>query len=289
MSTLSDISNDMMSLRNFIMRKCMRLSLQHNVRVFFSVEAYGRTLIYSSESDYKSHLQRIYNSKRKTKVYNNQDYTRLLSSEGKNKSENFHEKNEEEFYEIEEEPENYELKKTPIKSSASEEKMRKKFIKCFVKKVNEIIPDSYVEPNIKAAIERKFPLFISNGKSKKSEEKRNQSKKGKRKFHKLSSISKEENQCPSNKSLQIEQENSFNENDTRAKDNLIVNEKPAFSLSKQTANFNLFNSNKNNNSYSISGIKNILQENYDDYSEMSENLKKSEKNISLEKIENLQD
>jgi hypothetical protein len=298
MFDLTDISNDMMSLRNFILRKSMSLSLQHDVRVFFSVEAYGRTLIYSSEPDYKCHLLRIYNSKRKMKIYNNKDYKRLLSSEGRNKNKNFDEKNEE-FYQIEEEPENCESRSVNNIPAMSEVKMRKKSIKNLVGKINEIIPDSYVEPNIRAAIERKFPNSNSNKKYKNNEGKKYKSKDQETKIQKLFKLSNEDNKCVSTLSSQIEetQEHSINENNTLAKDILFKNEKPYFSFGEKTKNFNLLNLSNNSNhlSFSISDSKNILQENnydnYDNYEIISHNSKNSEKlfNISLSKINNYQE
>ncbi len=243
-----DIKNDMISLRNLALRNCMRLAKNNKVKVLFSVEAYGRTLIFSSEEDHLRHLKRISNSKRLLKFFENKDYKQIKIKNKRRKKRN---EFGEELFVIAKEPD-LTIFKTP-ETEKLQRKMDKKFWKFCVDKVNEAIPDSYVEPEILAAIHRKYPgPYTEDSDDSLPEEINCQPEK--RKVNKLFHTYKEENAtqalpCAENE-INFKSRHSENVDSSFTFNNKNTNQK--FASASASNNINNFNNNFNftNNNYS---------------------------------------
>lgn len=241
-----DIKNDMISLRNLALRNCMRLAKNHKVKVLFSVEAYGRTLIFSSEEDHLRHLKRISNSKRLLKFFENKDYTQIKIKNKRRKKRN---EFGEELFVIAKEPD-LTIFKTP-ENEKLQRKMEEKFWKFCVDKINEAIPDSYVEPEILAAIHRKYPVPHTED----SDDQEINFQPEKRKVNKLFHTYKEENAtqalpCAENE-INFKSRNSENVDSNFTFNNKNTNQKFIASASASALNNNINNNfNFTNNNYS---------------------------------------
>lgn len=154
---------DMIDLRSLILKNCIELSLNHKVKVFFSVESHRRIFNYCSEPDFNRHYSRITTCRRKTKLYSNNDYDEICRSIEKKEKRREKAKDEEEeveLFSIAEELDNFDRNDPEIEETKNQ--VTEILMRNWVDKINNEIPDSCVEPEILAAINRKFPVSNSD-------------------------------------------------------------------------------------------------------------------------------
>jgi hypothetical protein len=172
---IDGISKNKLFLRDFILRKCMRLSLQYGAKVFLAVEIEGRPVVYSSEGlSLELHIQRILSYK-KINHFCNEDYPKILQTEEnrlikfsleeerkKKEAEEACEFSFHDSYENSEYQEKYYVERNglydrygrPLSPKSQDKKMRKRLYKK-INEINKSIPDSYLPPRIRQILREK--------------------------------------------------------------------------------------------------------------------------------------